>query len=619
MNYEVNGHNVFMIILVTFLASVILVPLAKIIAGFLGAMDIPNERKVHKKPMPRLGGLAIYFSFLLGYMLYGNNSTEMLSILIGSFIIILLGVIDDIKPIDKASYKFIMQMIAASVVVFYGHIYFKEITFLGFVINFPTPINYIVTLFFIVAITNAINLIDGLDGLAGGISSIYFATIAIIAFILNKLGGLDVTLALIMLGATLGFLVYNFPPAKIFMGDSGSLFLGFIMAVISLLGFKATTLTSFIIPILILSIPIFDIIAAIIRRFLKGESIGKADKEHFHHQLLKMRFSTRSSILIIYAIDILFATVTIFFVLGDTSFAMVIYGLLMLMLLYVVLKTNILFNSVKDIKDNTRVKRIIRGFVVFILFMILFIVIAIYNNSKKVIVLSYNHMLTESEKEHYFKDNNSVITVENFEKQIKYLYDHKYHPITIDELKCYVENTCKLDNKSVLITFDDGNVSVYKYALPILEKYGFNAVTFVITSRITEFTQEWNPSVLQFMSKDMLEDIKNNHPLMQIGSHTNAMHSKVNGKEIYDVYSREEILHDLLKSKEIINSNVFSYPFPGINEKYEKLVKEAGFDMAFISNPYGKVKVKDNKYELKRINISNNTNMIKYVLYLTLY
>ena len=379
MNYEVNGHNVFMIILVTFLASVILVPLAKIIAGFLGAMDIPNERKVHKKPMPRLGGLAIYFSFLLGYMLYGNNSTEMLSILIGSFIIILLGVIDDIKPIDKASYKFIMQMIAASVVVFYGHIYLKEITFLGFVINFPTPINYIVTLFFIVAITNAINLIDGLDGLAGGISSIYFATIAIIAFILNKLGGLDVTLALIMLGATLGFLVYNFPPAKIFMGDSGSLFLGFIMAVISLLGFKATTLTSFIIPILILSIPIFDIIAAIIRRFLKGESIGKADKEHFHHQLLKMRFSTRSSILIIYAIDILFATVTIFFVLGDTSFAMVIYGLLMLMLLYVVLKTNILFNSVKDIKDNTRVKRIIRGFVVFILFMILFISLNVFS------------------------------------------------------------------------------------------------------------------------------------------------------------------------------------------------------------------------------------------------
>ena len=290
MKLAVNGHNVFIIILVAFITSALLVPCTKKLAYFLGALDIPNKRKVHKKPMPRLGGLAIYGAFLLGYMLYGNNSIEMLSILIGSFIIVMLGTIDDIKPIDNATYKLIFQLMAAAVVVFYGHIYLHDITILGFNINFPTPLNYIITILFIVAITNAINLIDGLDGLAGGISSIYFATIAIIAFILNKAGGLDVTLALIMLGATIGFLIYNFPPAKTFMGDSGSLFLGFIIAVISLLGFKGATLTSFIIPILILAIPIFDIVAAIIRRFLKGEPIGKADKNIFIINYLKCVF-----------------------------------------------------------------------------------------------------------------------------------------------------------------------------------------------------------------------------------------------------------------------------------------------------------------------------------------
>lgn len=358
MKLIVNEHNVFIIVLVTFLTSLLLVPIIKKIALHVGAMDEPNARKIHKVPMPRLGGLAIYLAFLLGYMFYGEINTQMISILIGSFLLILVGIVDDIKPVS-ARYKLLVQIVAASVVVLYGKLSFSEISFLGLKFYFDPAINSLLSIIFIVAITNAINLIDGLDGLAGGISSIYFLTIAIIAFILNRLGGLDIILSLIMLGSTLGFLVHNFPPAKIFMGDTGSLFLGFMISIIALLGYKVTTFTSLIVPVCILAIPIFDTIFAILRRLLKGQNIGVADKEHFHHQLLKMKYSPVASILIIYAIDILFASVSIFYVLGDNQIAIALYVFLMIMLLFIVLKTDILFDhsKKKEKEKNVRVRK----------------------------------------------------------------------------------------------------------------------------------------------------------------------------------------------------------------------------------------------------------------------
>ena len=346
MDLVVNGHNVFIIVIVTFLASLILVPIVKKIAIHINAMDEPNERKIHKVPMPRLGGLAIFLAFLLGYILYGDVSTQMLSILIGGFLLILVGIVDDINPV-KARYKLIAQTIASTIVVLYGELYFTNVTLLGFNIYFNEFWGSLTSIIFIVAITNAINLIDGLDGLAAGISSIYFLTIAIIAFILNRIGGLDVIISLIMLGSTLGFLFHNFPPAKIFMGDTGSLFLGFMISIIALLGYKVTTFTSLIVPIIILAIPIFDTVFAILRRLLKGQNIGVADKEHFHHQLLKMKYSPTKSILIIYAIDIAFAAVSIFYILGDNQIAIAIYVVLMILLLFVILKTDVLFEHKK--------------------------------------------------------------------------------------------------------------------------------------------------------------------------------------------------------------------------------------------------------------------------------
>lgn len=346
MDLVVNGHNVFIIVIVTFLASLILVPIVKKIAIHINAMDEPNERKIHKVPMPRLGGLAIFLAFLLGYMLYGEISTQMLSILIGSFLLILVGIVDDIHSV-KARYKLIVQIVAAAIVVLYGDLSFTELSVFGYNIYFNDFFGALLSILFIVAITNAINLIDGLDGLAAGISSIYFLTIAIIAFILNRIGGLDVIISLIMLGSTLGFLFHNFPPAKIFMGDTGSLFLGFMISIIALLGYKVTTFTSLIVPIIILAIPIFDTVFAILRRLLKGQNIGVADKEHFHHQLLKMKYSPTKSILIIYVIDIAFAAVSIFYILGDNQIAIAIYVVLMILLLFVILKTDVLFEHKK--------------------------------------------------------------------------------------------------------------------------------------------------------------------------------------------------------------------------------------------------------------------------------
>ena len=346
MNWMVNGHNIIEIVVVTFLTSLLLVPVSKKLANHVGAMDIPNERKIHKVPIPRLGGLAVFGSFLLGYILYGEVTTQMLSILIGSFLIVLVGIFDDIKPI-RALYKFIVQVIAALIVVIYGRVYFTEITFLGLKIELNLFMSYFLSTFFILAISNAINFIDGMDGLSSGVSSIYFLTIAIIALILNRLGGLDIVLSLIMLGATLGFLVYNFPPAKIFIGDSGSVFLGFIIAIIALLGYKVATITSLVIPITILAIPVFDTVFAILRRLIKHKSIAEADKEHFHHQLLKLKFSPRVSILIIYLVTIIFSVISILYVVGDSRDVIVLYLVAMLLVLFVVLKTDILYDHKK--------------------------------------------------------------------------------------------------------------------------------------------------------------------------------------------------------------------------------------------------------------------------------
>ena len=346
-------YKSLLIVGVTMIFVTIFIPLVKRIAKHIGAIDIPNERKVHKNPIPRLGGLGIYAGFLLGYMLFGHPSLQMNSILIGSFIIIVTGLCDDISPI-KPLPKLLGQIAAACILVFYGNIVLNDITVFGQYIEFGI-FAYPITILFVVACTNVINLIDGLDGLSGGISSIFYLSTIIICFFQNRYLELELLLSLIMLGSTLGFLIHNFHPAKIFAGDSGALFMGFSIAVISLLGFKTTAITSVFIPLMILAVPILDTLFAIIRRLLKHQKISMPDKQHLHHQLLKMNFSHRNTVLIIYGINILFATASILYTLKDTEdifIGRIIYIVLMIAVLIFVLKTDIITSKKFFKKDK---------------------------------------------------------------------------------------------------------------------------------------------------------------------------------------------------------------------------------------------------------------------------
>ena len=347
-----NEEVLFQILLMVFIPLLFvyaIMPFIKKLAVQIGAIDEPRERHIHTKATPRLGGLAIFLGFLLGYMVYGVYSSQMNAILIGSFLIILTGIVDDIVEL-KPLPKFLGQLASALVIVFYGKMLIREVGALGIFLHFGI-FAYPLTVFFILGCINCINLIDGLDGLAGGISSIYYLTVGIIAVMQGKFG-LEFVLSFVMLGSTLGFLVYNFYPASIFAGDAGAMFMGYIIAVIALLGFKNVTLSSMIIPLLILAIPILDTLFAIIRRALKGESIVKADKFHIHHELLRRNFSQRTTVLIIYVIDILFALASLFYVLHNRPLGYLIYAVLLVIVIIFVAKTDVVFEHSENKKKK---------------------------------------------------------------------------------------------------------------------------------------------------------------------------------------------------------------------------------------------------------------------------
>ena len=342
--------KIILMVVIPFTFVALVIPFIKKIAVQIGAVDMPGGRHIHKKPTPKLGGLGIFLGYLLGYMIFGEPSAQMNSILIGSFIILITGIIDDIVEL-KPSIKFAGQLMAALVIAIYGGILLKDVSAFGIYLDFGI-MSYPLTIFFILGCVNCINLIDGLDGLSGGISSIYYLTIGIIATMQGK-HGLDFVLAFVMLGSTLGFLVHNFNPAKIFAGDSGSNFMGFIIAVIALLGFKNVTMTSLIVPLLLIAIPILDTLFAIIRRFLKGESISKGDSYHIHHQLLRRNLSVKRTVLIIYLVDILFASASIIYILKDKYLGYIIYGILLALVIVFVINTNVIY----DFKDSSKEKK----------------------------------------------------------------------------------------------------------------------------------------------------------------------------------------------------------------------------------------------------------------------
>ncbi|TFB24392.1 undecaprenyl/decaprenyl-phosphate alpha-N-acetylglucosaminyl 1-phosphate transferase [Filobacillus milosensis] len=295
-------------LLLTFVVALLITPLVKKLAIQIGAVDNPSGRKVHKKIMPRLGGLAIYLSFMIGMIFFYPDSVYTIPILIGGTIIVITGMLDDLYELSP-KWKLLGQILAAVVVLGVVQVEFVNLPFGGQL--YFGMLSIPITILWIVAITNAINLIDGLDGLAAGVSSIALLTISSMSIIMGN--DLVMLMGFMLLGSTVGFLFYNFYPAKIFMGDTGALFLGYMIGVFSLLGFKNVTVFSFIIPVIILGVPISDTIFAMIRRKLQGLPISAPDKNHLHHRLLQIGFSHPVTVLLIYVLSGIFSLAAVLF------------------------------------------------------------------------------------------------------------------------------------------------------------------------------------------------------------------------------------------------------------------------------------------------------------------
>jgi len=301
--------------ILSFIVAFFATPIAKKVAFKIGAVDVPRDnRRMHKKPIARLGGLAIISGFLVSVLFYVldsfydvnsplNVNRQFFGFLAGMLIIVCIGIIDDIKTLS-ARFKLVFQIISALAVVLSGtRIEYVTNPFSETGISRLNPIlSYAITLIWIIGITNAINLIDGLDGLAAGVSSIASLSLFIVSIIFERWDVAILTAALA--GSTLGFLPYNFNPAKIFMGDTGATFLGFTLGVVSIQGtLKSYAAIAIAIPILVLGLPLFDTVFAIIRRFFNGKPIMEADRGHLHHRLIDMGLSQKQSVLIMYILS----------------------------------------------------------------------------------------------------------------------------------------------------------------------------------------------------------------------------------------------------------------------------------------------------------------------------
>ena len=306
----------------TGLISLCITPLIRKLAFTLGAVDKPNKRRVNKKAIPTIGGLGIFIAVNISMMIllrYNFPTHTLFSVFIAECIIILTGIIDDIEELNPRQ-KMLGILIAALIVYYLAGIRMNSLTlpFFGR-INFGI-MSMPITIFWIIAITNAVNLIDGLDGLATGVSFIALCTMGVIAYFLLNMQNPSVAISIFVLAAALlGFLPYNFHPARIFLGDTGALFIGFMIAVLSLQGLKNVTFLTIIIPVIILGVPVTDTFFAIIRRILNKQPISRADKHHLHHQLLQMGFSVPQTVFAIYGIALIFSFIALMYPISSVA------------------------------------------------------------------------------------------------------------------------------------------------------------------------------------------------------------------------------------------------------------------------------------------------------------
>jgi UDP-GlcNAc:undecaprenyl-phosphate GlcNAc-1-phosphate transferase len=311
-------------LLVAAVVALISTPVVRSLAFRVGAVDVPKDgRRMHNHPIPRMGGLAIFFGFTLSVLLFLPLTESLRGMLLGAVIIVILGIFDDIYALP-AMPKFLVQIVAALIAVLAGN----RIYVLSNINIFSSEpywelgwLSIPISVLWIVAITNAVNLIDGLDGLACGVSTISSMTLLVIALIVSEPEVAVLTAALA--GACIGFLPYNLNPAKIFMGDTGSTFLGFILATVSIQGlFKFYTIISFAVPFLMLGLPIFDTCFAILRRVSKGQSPMSPDRGHIHHRLIDMGFTQKQAVATLYIISAILGLSAVVLTTSGTTKAM---------------------------------------------------------------------------------------------------------------------------------------------------------------------------------------------------------------------------------------------------------------------------------------------------------
>ncbi|MGN1402428.1 MAG: glycosyltransferase family 4 protein [Bacillus sp. (in: firmicutes)] len=337
---------IYLTLIICFFTSLLITPLVRKLALYIGATDKPNHRKIHVEAMPRLGGIAIFVSFLLGIAILQPQDQDMKALLIGAFIIVIVGVVDDMVNL-KASVKFLGQTAAALVVVLNGiQVDYINLPFGGGIelglMSIP------LTLLWIIGITNAINLIDGLDGLAAGVSTIALITISAMAFIKGDIAVLSI--GIILIGSTLGFLKHNFYPAKIFMGDTGALFLGYMIAVMSLMGlFKNVTALSLIVPVIILGVPISDTFFAIIRRLVNKQPLTAPDKSHLHHCMLNLGFTHKQTVWLIYAMAASFGLMAFIFSMSTVWGALILVAVILFIIEVIVEKVGLIGKEYKPL------------------------------------------------------------------------------------------------------------------------------------------------------------------------------------------------------------------------------------------------------------------------------
>ncbi len=336
-----------------FAVSLLTTPFAKRMSVKFGAIDQPKKRGMHKKPIPRMGGLAIFLGFtvsavMLTFFLPEMRTRELVGFYIAALVVFGVGVADDILKL-RARTKLVFQIIAALIVVFTG----TRITVsLGFITPYLEKFSAPITFFWIVGVTNAVNLIDGVDGLAAGVCSISAFCLMILCIISGT--PFAVALAATIAGSCFGFLPRNFSPAEVIMGDSGALFLGFALSVFSIIGvFKSYAILSVLIALFALALPIFDTTFAIIRRLLSGKSIAEADRGHLHHRLIDMGYSPRRAVITLYVLSSVAGLISILIALNDLRAVLVtVIFLVVLMLMLYVYKKRTAKGAVQETDDK---------------------------------------------------------------------------------------------------------------------------------------------------------------------------------------------------------------------------------------------------------------------------